>query len=455
MPGYLFTYENLLKSYVSECVTGRNGEIFINHASPNIDGALGILHYSSELMEHDRLLVAGKHAYFMSKGIPYYFFLAPRKQTVYPEWLPFYSDWIPHPTWYHKEVKTFQKANVNFYPLLDLLLKHKDQERFYDVAYDTSHWNGNAVALAYDYIANILAKDNPIFKPVRYNEYYILDDTKVSYSVYRNEISKFIRLKHTEDFSCSVPPDQYLSFSGFNAYCVNHTKSGGVLWFYSDSYFGNTHGSLAVTPFVHNVKHYLHRGYGLADASKPFTKIADATLAFLKPDAVIEENVEMNRSPRLTTADPLLRLLGDYWMKTHGIFLDRHTYLTAFSLSNAEFSGNELTVQSGSRLTLKETATADDLGRVVVMGKIDPPADSALRIHYQVEGGPEQILDFGLHKAAPAFHQTVHVKPYSKVRLSLEFLTPGKYTLGRIKETEDLNEKIGQARPTRIPPKKP
>ena len=29
MPGYLFTYENLLKSYVSECVTGRNGEIFI------------------------------------------------------------------------------------------------------------------------------------------------------------------------------------------------------------------------------------------------------------------------------------------------------------------------------------------------------------------------------------------------------------------------------------------
>lgn len=438
MPGYIFAYEKVLKTYVSEYVTGYGDELFMNHAAPVIDASLEIFPYSPQAKEHVRLTAAGKHAYFMSKGIPYYLFLPPDKSTLYPELLPFYATWIPHRTWYQDQVATLSKAHIRFYPLNELLLKYKSQERLYDVMFDNCHWNGNALVHAYNYMAEVLAKDNPIFKPVALNEYYGTIKQPVSMSVYGNEITDWIVLKHSEDFSCSLPPETYRS-DAYNQYCVNRTKGKGALWFFSDSYFGATHGSDAKSPFIHNVHTYLHRSYGLF---KPFTQLADETLAFNRPDAVVEEFVERMGGIQHTWNDPLLRVLGDFWMKTQGIFLDHRSDLSAFTLTNADVSGNALTVQPGNRLTLKEPAVADDLGKVVVMGKLDPPADCAVRIHYQEDGGPEQILDFGLPKAAPVFHQAVHVKPYAKVRLSVEFLTPGSYGLGQLKEIDDLKARM-------------
>ena len=439
--GYIFSYEKVLRTYVSEYVTGRGDEIFVNHAAPVIDATLQIWPFDVWLQEQIRLSAAGTHAYFMSKDIPYYLFLPPDKSTLYPELLPFYATWIPHRTWYQDQVAALRKANINFYPLNDCLRKFKDDERLYDVVYDTGHWNGNALVHAYNYMAEILAKDNPIFKPVAFNEYYGTVKQPVTMSVYGGEITDFIVLKHTEDFTCSPPPEPYRT-DNFNQFCVNHTKKKGSLWFFSDSYFGGTHGSNSVTPFVHNVHTYFHRGYGMSKQSKPFTQFVDESLAFNKPDAVVEEFVERMGGIQHGWNDPLLRVLGDFWMKTQGIFLDHRSDLAAFTLSNAEISGDRLTVQPGNRLSLNAPVTADDLGRIVVMGKLDPSADCAVRIHYQENGGPEQILDFGLPKAAPVFHQAVHVKPYAKVRLSVEFLTPGTYTLGQIKEIDDLKARM-------------
>lgn len=438
MPAYIFTYEKILQTYVTEYVTGKNGEIFLNHAAPVLDASLEIIPYPEQWKEQVRLSAAGKAAYFYGKGIPFYLFLIPDKSTMYPELLPFYAKWIPHHIWYHEEIATLNKAKVTLYPLNDYLTQFKEKERLYDTFYDTGHWNGNALIHAYNYMAEILAKDNPIFKPVALNEYYGTVKQQVTMSVYGSEITDFIVLKHTNDFNCAPPPEPYRADT-YNQYCVNKTKDKGSLWFFSDSYFGATHGSNAVTPFVHNVHTYFHRSCGL---SNPFTKFADESLTFNKPDAVIEEFVERMGGIQHTWNDPLLRVLGDFWMKTQGIFLDHRSDLTAFTLSNAEISGDRLTVQPCSRLNLKEPAVADDLGRVVVMGKLDPPVDCALRIHYQEEGGPEQILDFGLPKAAPVFHQAVHVNPYSKVRLSVEFLTSGTYTLGQIKEIDDLKARM-------------
>lgn len=438
MPGYIFAYEKVLKTYVSEYVTGYGDELFMNHAAPVINANLEIWPYPLQAKEHVRLTAAGKYAYFLSKGIPYYLFVASDKSTLYPEFMPFYSNWIPHHTWYQEQIATLSKAHFKFYPLNDFFLQFKGKERLYDVMFDNCHWNGNALVHIYNYMAKTLAKDNPIFEPVAYGEYYGREKKQVTMSVYGKEVTDFITLGHSDDYSCSLAPEPYRT-DAYNQYCVNKTKNQGSLWFFSDSYFGETHGSYGVTPFVHNVKHYLHRHYGM---KKPFTQLAGETLSFNRPDAVIEEFVERMGGIQHTWNDPLLRVLGDFWMKTQGIFLDLRSDLTAFTLANAEFSGNALTVQPGSRLALKEPVTADDLGRVVVMGKVDPPADCALRIHYQEDGAPEQILDFGLPKAAPVFHQAVHVKPYAKVRLSVEFLTLGTYTLGQIKEIDDLKARM-------------
>lgn len=172
MPLYLFVYENVLETPVSEYVTGKGSDIFMNHAEPLVDRALGVRPYPDDVREQIRLTAAGKYAYFRSKGIPYYLFLAPDKTTMYPELLPFYAGWIPHHPWYEEQVSTLSKANINFYPLKDFLWQFKNKERLYDVLFDTGHWNGNALVHVYDYMANILSKDNPIFTPVAYNEYY-------------------------------------------------------------------------------------------------------------------------------------------------------------------------------------------------------------------------------------------------------------------------------------------
>jgi len=443
MPGYIFTYEKLLQTYVSEYVTGNGKELFMNHAAPVINASLGILPYDAHWKEIVRLSAAGKYAYFMSKGIPYYLFLIPDKSTLYPELLPFYAQWIKHRSWYQDQVATLNKANIGFYPLNDFLRQFKDEGRLYDIIYDNCHWNGNALVHAYDFMAKTLANNNQLFKPVPYGEYYDTQEHSVSLSVYGSEKTTFIRLKHSENFRCSAPPAQYRSHT-YNMLCTNKTKAKGSLWFFSDSYFGATHGSNAVTPFVHNVHTYLHRHYNMG--KKPFTSLADETLKFNRPDAVIEAFVERTIGPSHSILDPKLRLLGDYWMKTGGIFLDHKTELSSFAIQNIDrpaSADNEFVFKPGNLLSLKEPAVADDLGRVVVMGQINVPAHGLVRILYKApETSTEKHQDFKIWKGSHIYHETIHVKPYSKVSLSLQFLTPGKYSFGKIQEIDDLRERM-------------
>lgn len=443
MPGYLFVYEKFLKTFVTEYVTGHANELFDNHAAPIVDAALEIAPYSAQGKEHVRLTAAGKYAYFLSKGIPYYIFLVPDKTTLYPEFLPFYTKWIPHSSWYQEQEATLRKAHIKFYPLKDILWPFKPQERLYDQMNDTFHWNGNALAHAYDYMANVLAMDNHIFKPVEYGKYYEIETVPVNMGVYGSETTTFIKLKKTENFSCSILPEQYRS-DGYNQFCINHTVPSGSLWFYSDSYFGDTHGSKGVSPFVHNVHTYIHRHYF---SPRPFTQLADDTLKFNKPDAVIEEFVSRMYGTQNSIFEPLLRILGDFWMKTGGIILDHKTDLSAFSMNNIDQpnpDSSEFDFKTNNRLTLKAPAVADDLGRVVVMGKINSPANAVIRVFYREEGNSseEKIQDIGIAQGAQVFHQTVYAKPYSKVKLSLQFLTPGKYRFEKIKEIDDLREKM-------------
>jgi len=445
MPGYIFTYEKLLKTYVSEYVTGKGDELFMNHAASVVDNALGIAAYPAEWKEKLRLSFAGKHAYFMSKGIPYYLFLVPDKTTLYPELMPLYANWIPHRTWYQEQVATLSKANIRFYPLNDFFWQFKDHERLYDIMFDNAHWNGNTLGHVYDYMAKILAKDNPVFKPVPFGEYYSLEHKDIVVSVYGKERTKFISLNHAENFSCSGLGAQYQT-RDYNKICTNNTVPAGSLWFFSDSYFGGTHGSYGITPFVHNVHTYMHRHYKMGNM--PFTKLADRTLLFNRPDAVIEEFVErMGDQTELAVSDfdPLVRILGDFWMKTNGVFLEHRTNLSAFELKDIDRSDSapeELIAKPGNRLSLKTAAAADDLGRVTVMGKISAPSSAGVRIYWRNESGTEKTQDFRIAQGPQIFHETLHVKPFSKVNISLQFLTPGKYRLEKIQEIDDLRERM-------------
>ena len=442
MPGYLFVYEKVLRTFAGGFATGRGSELFCNfHDAPVLDAALGLRPMEPDFKEHLRLTAAGEHAYFNSKDIPFYFFLAPDKSTLYPELLPFYADWIPHKTWHDEQVSTLEKAHINFYPLNDFLLKQKAKGRLYDVMFDNGHWNGLALHLSYQYMAGIIAHDNPIFRPVPYNEYYEVSEMPVTFQVYGSETTGFISLRHTENFSCTLLPEQYRS-AEYNRLCTNNKVPDGSLWFFSDSYFGATHGSGAMTPFIHNVHTYIHRHYVIG---KTFTQLADETMQLSRPDAVIEEFVERMGAILHSKWDPKLRILGDFWMKTNGVFLEHRTDLSAFELKDIDRSDSapeELIAKPGNRLSLKTAAAADDLGRVTVMGKISAPSSASVRIYWRNESGTEKTQDFRIAQGPQIFHETLHVKPFSKVNISLQFLTPGKYRLEKIQEIDDLRERM-------------
>ena len=150
--------------------------------------------------------------------------------------------------------------------------------------------------------------------------------------------------------------------------------------------------------------------------------------------------------PQHSLFDPKLRILGDYWMKTAGIFLELKTDLSAYSLQNIDppnSASNELVFKPGNRLTLKAPVIADDLGRVVVMGQLNVPANGLVSILYRdSETNEEKHQTFKIWKGSHIYHETIHVKPFSKVSLSLQFLTPGKYSFGKIQEIDDLRERM-------------
>lgn len=443
MPGNQFVYEKVLRTFAGGFATGRGNELFVNFRNaPVFEAALGLFPYTLQAKENIRLTAAGKYAFFLSKGIPYYLFLVPDKSTLYPEFMPFYASWIPHRTWYQEQVETIEKAHIKFFPLNDFFRPLKDQGRLYDVVYDNGHWTGKALAYAYDHMAGILEKDNPMFSPVAYNEYYGIYEISMPFSVFGSEKTTFIQVKHPEKFTCSVLPPQYRT-SNYNKICTNKNLDKGSLWVFSDSYLGATHGSGAISPFIHNVHTYIHRHYNMG--KKPYTQLADETLMFSRPDAVIEEFVERMGGMQHSIFDPKLRILGDYWMRTGGILLDDSTDLSRYSLQNIGHSGSasdEFSFREGSRLTLKEPAAADDLGRVVVMGKISAPANASARIFYRDETGAEKTQDFRVAQGAQVFHETIHVKPFSRVNLSLQFLTPGTYRFEKIQEIDDLRKRM-------------
>ena len=133
-------------------------------------------------------------------------------------------------------------------------------------------------------------------------------------------------------------------------------------------------------------------------------------------------------------------------MKTNGILLDYKTDLSKFILQDIVCSDNvkdEVLIGADNRLSLKESAVADDLGRVIVMGELNAPANAVVRVLYKdSETSTDKYQDFRIRKGPQLFHETIHVKPFSRVRLSLQFLTPGKYSFGKIQEIDDLRGRM-------------
>lgn len=468
--GYIFTAEHLLENYVSLCVTGKGKELFMYH--PVIDAALQITPYSLRSQELLRLSAAGKYAFFYSKNIPYYQFIAPDKSTLYPDLLPFYSKWIKHDGWYKYQIDALKNAKIPFYDYKEVFDKYKYKLRLYDEKYDHVHWNGNGLKIAYQYMADILSRDNPIFKAVKSPEYYSTYDADVN-CVYGKERITMINLNN-EGISCSLPPDELLldvNKTPYQKLCINKNKSKGTLWFFSDSYFGDTHGSKAVTPFVHNVHTYYHSHYVL---TKPYTVVANERFTKFKPDAVIEEFVERMGGTTHAENDPLLRILGDIYLKTGGFIFDK-SIIQQFNSNNIAVNNAKIinmpinnehhidninkdshqknnvfvfkSSSEDSSFNFKIPVKADYLGRVVIMARYKSPEKTSAKVYYHTdETSVENKIVQDISNGINTVHMTVHVKPYENVflRFSPGSITNADYIFEDIEEVNDLRERMNK-----------
>ena len=456
LPLYIRIWEARLHAPVSEYVTGRNGELFMNHAAPVVSASLGLLPWSPQSRAELRVGYAAKHAYFYAQGIPFYVFLVPDKSTVYPELMPFYASMIPHDGWYKTQLSELQNARINVTSLKEYFDEYSHKMRLYDRLYDNCHWNGNALYLAYPYMAKVLARDNSIFEPVS-KDYYEIYDADVGFQPYGNDHTQFIRLKHQEDLICKeADPD--LQTVHYNKTCVNQKKASGSLLFFSDSYFGSTHGSGAIPPFVFNVKVYNHRHYALKKGDN-FKDFIERNLAKDRPDAVIEEFVErMRGGSNGLYYDPYMRILGNTWLKTGGFTIDHSLPEEDYRLINCRRltdtsdknnTADGLIIDATSSDPIIEfirTVKADDLGRVALMMNISAPADTVAQIYFADPAesfNKGKVINITLHQGDNLIAQELWFAPYQEVRLRFDPGTvPGRYIFKRIPQLDELRARM-------------
>ena len=424
LPAYIAVWEGLLEAQVAEFVTGKNGELFMNHAAKIVDHALGLNPLTTKDRAGIRVGYAGKHAFFFAQDIPYYLFLAPDKTTLYLQLLPWYASLIEHEGWYQQKERELEKAHISFYSLKEYLAPFVKDRRLFDHTWDTDHWNGNALALAYSYMAGILARDNPIFEPVPAPDYYAVTIENKHFFPYGRDKSPFITLKKMDNITCSEAPKHLQSWT-YSKTCINKLKTKGSLLFFSDSYFGATHGSSAVTPFVHNVRLYNHRHYYLnkGDSTQSFL---ERSIKEYHPDAVIEEFVERSSSHYICN-EAIFRILGDTWLGNDGWTLD-----PAFSPDDCLLSG--CTLQKDARndalllassdskadLTLKRTVTTDDFGRIAIMMNVAVSEDTQARLYWTKPGeefSQQKSSAFQLKKGDNLISQVIWLAPHEKVQL--------------------------------------
>lgn len=463
LTSYIYVTENILKSYELEEITGKNNEKFYNtKTNPILEQNLGLYPYSDEAVEWLRLSEAGKYAFFYSKYIPYHLFIIPDKGTLYPEWMPFYSKWIINDGWYNKQIEALNHANIPYYDLKKVLVSKKNKYRMYDVFFDNSHWNGNGLMTVYPVINNILRKNNSnIFDNIEQGKDYSSYEKNVSSGVYGKEKTKFVKLNHMNNIFCGpLPKNLQGRTNRYEKLCVNNDRDGGTLWFFSDSYFGDTHGSEAVTPFVHSAHNYLHSHYNL---NPPYTFtnfVYERFMSGFKPDAVISEFVERGWGcGNHALNDFMLRILGDLWLHTGGFLLDTSLNTNELELANAQLLNAEIQNEDATTafainalnidptITFKHSVTADYLGRAVVMAKYISPADSFAQVFYSTDDSPniseEKSVSQQIHAGENLVHLTVHVKPFEKVYLRFDpGAVPGQYIFENIPEVEDLRKRM-------------
>ena len=279
-------------AFRSELITADAGVMAGVFGSSNLDtvtvGADGWLYYTATLNDYlGRDTFTSREVqdlirnlklirdYAKSQSADFLFTIAPNKNTLYPEHMPYYDSLTVSAVHNRDLVRTaLEDSGVPYADLFDVL---SAQDEVLYFARD-SHWNNKGALLAYDTILTVLGKTHDDYSTaiVTKRRDFIGDLSKMLYP--SGGEAEYNYYYGAEDRYTYTTPTK----STEDARIVTRNPNAtGSLYMYRDS-FGN-----ALVPFFASA-------YGDATFTKAFPMLLENELKAVKPDTFILELVERN-----------------------------------------------------------------------------------------------------------------------------------------------------------------
>lgn len=272
-------------AFRNEMVTANavvNGKVLgVSTAGGVIQGTDGWLYYKDSLADYlgtepmsDRALFNVAHSlsmmqeYLENKGVKFLFTVAPNKNTLYGENMPYYDDVIVDEVHNLDRLKPFLEEEGVAYADLQALFESEDEVLYHK---RDSHWNNKGAALAGGYLMDVLGKEHDSYEEEAYE---IRED-------FEGDLDKML-------YPLAMTPEEEIYYSKEDTFAyveevgsnfdprittVNPSRTGSLVM-YRDS-FGN-----ALLPFMANAygNAYFSRGvpYQLSDVD---TNAADTVIA--------------------------------------------------------------------------------------------------------------------------------------------------------------------------------
>ena len=260
--------------------------------------------------------------YARGQGVDFLFTIAPNKNTLYPEHMPYYTS-AKVSSVHNRDLLRAALTDSDI-PYADLFGILEEQDEVLYFARD-SHWNNKGALLAYDRILTALGKvhDDYASATVSRRKDFVGDLSRILYPA--GAEPEYNYYYGAEDRYTYVTPTKSVEEGRIT---TTNPDAAGSLYMYRDS-FGN-----ALLPFF-------AAAYGDATFTKAFPMILSADLAAAKPDTFVMELVERNLD-WLITQPPIFPSPELSWYRLGG---EQQNSITAeakpclYSKDYIEFSG--------------------------------------------------------------------------------------------------------------------
>jgi len=325
--------------------------------------------------------------------------------------------------------------------MLPVLRRHADGRRLYDRNQDLYHWNGNALSIAYQAIADHLRTKNVDFNPQTLAADYSIvpfttrQDSPFYNTAYGHQQTVYIRLtdplrlnNKTGDDMPAMPSSPAEIWKN-PILLENSSCPSGGLWLLCDSYFMATHCEETprwvgcALPEAFQVRAFFRTHYELFTPAS-----ALKLLRTFPPGAVVEAMTQWVGTEGLLkrAKDPLIRILGDLALHTPGDVLDPAYPWETIRADHARLTVEPTTVladcDAGATLRFPAKRTDGD-GRLAVMAALDAPADGTIILRCAPLGQPSDAAPattIALRKGLNLIHLPVIDKPFQWMEVRLE-----------------------------------